>query len=129
MGRRESLLVAAFEVAVFGGSLLLGLVVAAATVELPLPAVAGGAALVAGVVLLGPELVIALALLAAAGLLPFLDTSESLFGDVRAYFFFFCVAVLTMLATWAARLLAGRRSWAIQPNALLIAVLVLLGYV
>ena len=129
MGRRESLLVAAFEVAVFGGSLLLGLVVAAATVELPLPAVAGGAALVAGVVLLGPELVIALALLAAAGLLPFLNTSESLFGDVRAYFFFFCVAVLTMLATWAARLLAGRRSWAIQPNALLIAVLVLLGYV
>jgi hypothetical protein len=131
MGRPKPLrpLVAPFEVAVFGGSLLLGLVVAAATVELPLPAVAGGAALVAGVVLLGPELVIALALLAAAGLLPFLDTTESFSGDVRVYFFFFWVAVLTMLVTWAARLLAGRRSWAIQPNALLITVLVLLGYV
>jgi hypothetical protein len=131
MGRGESLrpLVAPFEVAVFGGSLLLGLVVAAATVELPLPAVAAGAALVVGVLVLGPELVIALALLAAAGLIPFLDTTDTLFSDVKAYFFFFGVAVVTMLASWSARLLAGRRSWPIQPNALLIAVLVQLGYV
>jgi hypothetical protein len=131
MGRGEHLrrLVAPFEVAAFGGSLLLGLVVAAATVELPLPAVAAAAALVAGVVLLGPELVIALALLAAAGLFPFLDTSEFLFANIKGYFFFFGVAVVTMLATWAGRVLAGSRSWAIQPNALLIAVLVQLGYV
>jgi hypothetical protein len=131
MGRGESLrpLVAPFEVAVSGGSLLLGLVVGAATVELPLPAVAAGVALFVGVVALGPELVIALALLAAAGLLPFLDTSDFVFANIRVYFFFFWVAVVTMLATWAARLLAGRSSWAIQPNALLIAVLAQLGYV
>jgi hypothetical protein len=131
MGRGERLspLVAPFEIAVLGGSLLLGLVVARATVELPLPAVAAAAALIAGVVLLGPEVVIALALLAAAGLIPFLDTSDALFSDVKAYFFFFWVAVVTMLATWSARVLAGRRSWPIQPNLLLIAVLVELGYV
>jgi hypothetical protein len=131
MGRREPLrpFVAAFEIAVFGGSLVLGLVVAAAAVELPLPALAAGAALVAGGVLLGPELVIAMTLLAAAGLVPFLDTTNTMFSDQKAYFFFFWVAALTMLATWAARVLAGRRSWPIQPNALLIAVLVQLGYV
>jgi hypothetical protein len=128
-GERPRPLVAPFEVVVFGGALLLGLVVAAATVELPLPAVAAAAALVAGLVLLGPEVVIALALLAAAGLVPFVDTTDALFSDVRAYFFFFWVAVLTMLASWSARVLAGRRSWPIQANTLLIAVLVELGYV
>jgi len=128
-GARLPVLVAPFEVAALAVSLLLGFVMAAAAVELPLPAVVAGAALVAGVVVLGPELVIALAMLAAAGLVPFLDTTDFLFADMKGYFVFFWVAVLTMLASWSARVLAGRRSWPFQPNALLIAVLVQLGYV
>jgi hypothetical protein len=39
------------------------------------------------------------------------------------------VAVLTMLASWGARSIAGRRSWPLRPNAVLIAVLVGLAYV
>jgi hypothetical protein len=74
------------EVALLGGSLVLGLVVAAATAELPLPVVGAGAALVAGVGLLGPELIIALALLAAANLIPFVDTTAFVLPGIKVYF-------------------------------------------
>jgi hypothetical protein len=117
------------EVAVLGGSIVLGLVVAAATAELPLPVVAAGAAVVAGVGLLGPELIIALALLAAAGLIPFVDNEAFVLPGIRAYFFFFWVAVVTMLASWGARSIARRPSWPLRPNAVLIAMVVGLAYV
>jgi hypothetical protein len=83
------------------------------TVALP------GVAVAAGVVLLGPELLIAVSLLGAAGLLPFVDPTHSVGPDVKGYFIFFSIAVATMLLTWGARAMAGRPGFALKPNLLL----------
>jgi hypothetical protein len=83
------------------------------TVALP------GVAVAVGVAVLGPELLIAVSLLGAAGLLPFVDPTQTVLPDVKGYFFFFAIAASTMLATWGARVLAGRPSYPIRPNLLL----------
>jgi hypothetical protein len=118
-----------FDLAVLAAALLVGLTVAAAVSELPIAAAGAAAATLAGIVIFGPELIIGLSLVAAAGLVPFLDGTDFIVPQVKGYFLFFWIAVGTMVIAWAARLLAKRPAWAPRPNLLLVLVLVQLGYV
>jgi hypothetical protein len=72
---------------------------------------------------------IVVAVLAATGFMPFLDATATAAGSVKVYFLCFAIAVGTMLATWSARVLAGRPSWPVRPNQLIGVLLVYLVYV
>jgi hypothetical protein len=127
--RAGSLRLPAFDAAVLAGAVGLALLLAAATVAVPIQLLLPGVALVAGIAVLGPEFLIVVALLAGTGLLPFLDPGASILPGVKGYFFFFLVAATTMIVTWGARVLAGRPSWPLRPNVLVLGTLLLLAWV
>lgn len=110
---------------VLAGALGLSLLLAVATVSVPTPLLLPGVALAAGIVVLGPELLIVAALLAATGFLPFTDPNTAVLPGVKGYFFFSFVAAATMILTWGARVVAGRPAWPLKANLLLA---LLLGY-
>jgi hypothetical protein len=97
--------------------------------ELFLELMLAGLAVTAGVAVFGPELVIVLALLAATGLVPFVDPTAPAVGSITVYLLLFGIAIATMLAVWCARMFAGKPSWPLRPNVLIYGTLALLGYV
>jgi hypothetical protein len=117
------------DAAVVAGVLVLALLVAAATLELPIQVVLPGIALTIGIAVLGPEFLIVVALLAGTGLMPFMDPGLAVVAGVKGSFFFFLIAAGTMMVTWSARVLAGRPSWPLRPNVLMLGALLLLVWV
>lgn len=97
--------------------------------ELLLGLLLAACAVAAGLAVAGPELLIVLSLLAATGLLPFVDPTATAFGSIEAYLLFFGLAIVTMLGAWCARLLAGKPSWPLRPNVVIYGTLALLAYV
>jgi hypothetical protein len=83
----------------------------------------------AAVIVFGPELLIMLSLLAATGLVPFVDPTATAVGSVTVYLLLFGIAITTMLAVWCSRVLAGKPSWPLRPNLLIYGTLALLAWV
>ncbi len=79
--------------------------------------------------LLGIESLIALCVLGATGLLPFVAAESTVSGRIKVYFFFFILAVGAMLAAYAWRRGAGRPTWPFPANALSVGLIALLAYV
>ncbi len=111
------------------GALVASLITAALILKAPPPVVLGVAAVFALVIILGIETLIAIGMLGAFGLIPFLDPNRFILPQVKAYAFMFLVAVAAMIAAWAGRELSGRKHWGMPTNALSLGLAVLLAYV
>jgi hypothetical protein len=80
-------------------------------------------------VLRGVETLIAVCLLGAFGLIPGVDPNQFVAPNVKAYAFFFLLAVALMLLTWALREAEGKERWALPSNAVSLGLIGLLSYV
>lgn len=78
---------------------------------------------------LGIESLIAIFVLAATGLMPFVAAESTVTGQIKVYFFFFVLAAGAMVAVYAWRRFAGREAWSLPVNPLSVGLLVLLAYV
>ena len=108
----------------------LALVVAASIFVLPTPLVLVPIAAVGAVVaVFGYESLIALSLLGAAGLLPFLDTGAFAVARVPVWALLFALACGLMLLAWSTRVLARRPAHPLEPNLLLVLIVVYFAYV
>ncbi len=118
-----------------GGDLLplvgaagLSLLAAAILIKAPLIAIVAACALVLAMAL-GVEALIAVSLLGACGLLPFVRADTGLAFQLKGYAFFFAIALGTMVLVYAVRGFAARESWPLPRNGLVLGLVVLLAYV
>lgn len=110
------------------GAAALSLLAAGALVKAPLIAI-GAVAMLVLVVTLGLESLIALSLLGACGLLPFVRADTNLALHLKGYAIFFAIALGSMTLAYAVRGFAGRESRPLPRNALALGLAVLLAYV
>ncbi|HYH52656.1 MAG TPA: hypothetical protein VD761_00860, partial [Solirubrobacterales bacterium] len=106
----------------------LALAVAATSVKSPMLAAVGLGALALAAAL-GMEAVIAVCLLGACGLLPFLDPNQFVAGDIKAYALLFILGSGAMLVTYSVRVLNRKPRWPLPVNMLTIGLVVLLAYI
>ncbi len=115
-----------------GGLWLPGVVGAALVLGVAIPRIPPMAVAVvplgALVAWLGIESLIVLAWLGAFGLLPFVDPKLALPGGLPLWLVAFAVACALMLGAWAAREVGGGRNLRMEPSALLVGTVALLGY-
>jgi hypothetical protein len=78
---------------------------------------------------MGVESLIAIFVLAACGLMPYVNAEDTVTGQVKAYFFFFILAAGAMVAVYIGRRMAGRQVWSLPVNPLSVGLIVLLAYV
>lgn len=104
------------------------LVICAVLVKQPLIALAVvGAPLL--VYVMGIESLMAVFVLAATGLMPYVGAESTVTGKLKTYFVFFALAAGTMVAVYVWRRTARREAWSLPVNPLSVGLIVLLAYV
>ena len=107
------------------GAVGLALMAAAALVLVPNPLFLVPPALTGALLMVfGIESLIALAFLGAAGLLPFVDVGGYAVGNLPVWLFFFALGCGLMLLAWAMRVLERRPSRPLEPNLLVVVLIV-----